>query len=465
MALTLVAGALARAGKHQQATAAATQAETVARSMRDPDRHAVALTRVARALAETGQQEQATAAATQAETLARSVTTPDSQAVALHQVAGALARAGQRGQATAGATRGRGAGPLRHQPGHRGSLALVARIGPNGQYQEAEALANSLTNPYWKAEALVLVTWALARAGQHHQAETLHPGHSLARTIRRRVLPQVAGALARAGQHKQAEESPHSIIHPYWQAVGLALVARALAKAGQHEQATAAATQAETVARTIIDVDCQAVAQGLVAEALAGAGQHKQAETLAHSIIHPYWEAVGLALVARALAKAGQHEQATAAATQAEALAHFITNPDLQTRVLVRVAVGLVEVRSSQQAAAAATQAEAAAGLSVASSDQQDASPDAGRGRARRARQHQQAETLARSIIDPDWQAEALTQIAEALVKAGDTRSASRMAAITCTVGRWTIAARSVLLQGSSTTLRQSDACTGVTGK
>jgi hypothetical protein len=60
--------------------------------------------------------------------------------------------------------------------------------------------------------------------------------------------------------------------------------------------------------------------------------------------------------------------------------------------------------------------------------------------------QHYQAERVARSITDPVQQAEALTQVVEALVKAGDNRSASRLAAAICTVGRWTTAARSVLL-------------------
>ena len=57
-----------------------------------------------------------------------------------------------------------------------------------------------------------------------------------------------------------------------------------------------------------------------------------------------------------------------------------------------------------------------------------------------------QAEAAARSITDPDRQAGALAQVAGALAGAGNTRYAYRVAAATCAVGRWTAAARSVLL-------------------
>ena len=102
--------------------------------------------------------------------------------------------------------------------------------------------------------------------------------------------------------------------------------------------------------------------------------------------------------MAGALAGAGQHQQA-------EAMARSITDPHSQAQALAQVA-------------------EALAG----------------------AGQHQQAETVARSITNPDWQAQALAQVAEALARAGNSRDACRVAAATCSVGRWTTAAKPVLL-------------------
>jgi hypothetical protein len=87
-----VAGALARVGQHEQAAAAASQAETVARSITDPGPQAQALTAVTEALAELSQHEQA-------ETVARSITQPGWQAQALTVVAKALAAKGNTRQA------------------------------------------------------------------------------------------------------------------------------------------------------------------------------------------------------------------------------------------------------------------------------------------------------------------------------------------------------------------------------
>ena len=49
-----------------------------------------------------------------------------------------------------------------------------------------------------------------------------------------------------------------------------------------------------------------------------------------------------------------------------------------------------------------------------------------------------QAETLARSIPDPDRQAQALVAVASALAARGDTRQARHVASVACAFGRWT---------------------------
>jgi hypothetical protein len=84
----------AAVGQHEQAAAAASQAETVARSITDPgpQAQAQALTAVTEALAELSQHEQA-------ETVARSITQPGWQAQALTVVAKALAAKGNTRQA------------------------------------------------------------------------------------------------------------------------------------------------------------------------------------------------------------------------------------------------------------------------------------------------------------------------------------------------------------------------------
>ena len=56
------------------------------------------------------------------------------------------------------------------------------------------------------------------------------------------------------------------------------------------------------------------------------------------------------------------------------------------------------------------------------------------------------AKTVARSITDPDRQAQALVAVAEALVERGDTRQARHLASMACVVGRWTAVLGLVLL-------------------
>ena len=62
-----------------------------------------------------------------------------------------------------------------------------------------------------------------------------------------------------------------------------------------------------------------------------------------------------------------------------------------------------------------------------------------------KAGQHEQAETLARSITDRDLQAQALAEVAKALVARGDTRQAHRVASAACAIGQWTTVLKLVL--------------------
>ena len=54
--------------------------------------------------------------------------------------------------------------------------------------------------------------------------------------------------------------------------------------------------------------------------------------------------------------------------------------------------------------------------------------------------QHQHAATVARSITNPDRQAQTLATVAEALAARGETRQARHVASVACAVGRWTMA-------------------------
>jgi tetratricopeptide (TPR) repeat protein len=160
-----------------------------------------------------------------------------------------------------------------------------------GQHIRAEALAASITDPYWQA----------------------------------RALAAVAGALAEAGQHEQAATMARSITHPDEQAQALAAVAGVLTRAGQHEQAAAMASQAATMARSITGPGWQAQALAAVAGALAEAGQHEQAATVARSITDPDRQVQALTEVAKALMARGDTRQAHQAASAACTVGRWTT--------------------------------------------------------------------------------------------------------------------------------------------
>jgi hypothetical protein len=63
----------------------------------------------------------------------------------------------------------------------------------------------------------------------------------------------------------------------------------------------------------------------------------------------------------------------------------------------------------------------------------------------RRAGQHQHAATVARSITNPDRQAQTLATVAEALAARGETRQARHVASVACAVGQCPMALMPVL--------------------
>jgi len=419
-ALAEVAAALAQAGQYQRAEAIAAQAEAVARSITQPEYQARVLAEVAGALAKAGQHEQAEAIAAQAEAVARSVSHADSQASALVKVAETLAWAGQYQQAEAVARSISGRGGQAH------ALARVAEaLAQAGRHEQAEAiaaragsLAHSITDPVRQAAVLADVAGALAKAGRYDKAEAIASGIGSS-VWQGNALAKMATALNHAGRHERAEAVAmkadaiaRSINAPFWQARALTQVAEALAHAGRNGQAEAIAVQAEAIARSIRNPVPQASVMADVVRALAQGGQYDHAQTVARSISNPIWQARALMEVAEALTQVGRHEQADATAAGAGSIARSIRDPVWQARVLVELAGRLIQARQHEQAEAIAAQAESAAGL----------------------------------IGDVDSQAGVLAQVAEVLAKADRAKTSSRAAVAACALGKWTIAARPVLL-------------------
>ena len=195
------------------------------------------------------------------------------------------------------------------------------------------------------------------------------------------------------------------------------------------------------MARTITDPDDQEQTLTQLVVAAAQAGDLDRAEALARTITDPDNQTLALAQLAAAVAGAGDLDRASRLAADAEALARTLTNVDAR---------GVGARRPSWRG-------RPGRGLRMCRNRRphphQPGPPGAGAhpaGRRHRpGRDLDRAEALARTITNPDDQAEALTELAAAAAQAGDIDHARRLLAHTVMLEtskiRWLVAAVSRL--------------------
>ncbi|MEV0136375.1 hypothetical protein AB0H83_49135 [Dactylosporangium sp. NPDC050688] len=390
------------------------RAETLARSITDPDRQTQALASLAWAVADAGEYERA-------EQIARSITNRYEQARALASLVRAVAGAGEYERAEQIAR------SITNPDWQAHALTGLARAATDaGEHErartlvtDAEQIARSITNPDWQAHVLTGLARAVADAGEHERAE------QIARSItnryeQARALTGLARAVADAGEHERAEQIARSITNRYEQAPALTDLVRAAADAGEHERARTLVTDAEQIARSITNRYEQAQALAGLVRAVADAGEHERAEQIARSITNWYEQARALADLVRAVADAGEHERA-------EQIARSITNPDEQAHALTDVARAAADAGEHERARTLATDAEQIA-RSI-TNPARHAHALAGLVRAvADAGEHERAEQIARSITYPDRQARALTDLARAVADAGEHERAEQIA-------------------------------------
>ncbi len=121
-----------------------------------------------------------------------------------------------------------------------------------GQTSRAEALANSITDPGRRTDALVQLALALAVIGRHGDAETL--AHSIASPLRRAdALAGLVEPLANSGRLDEAVAVARSITSIARKAHALAHVAELLTSSGNHDQASDIAQLAVITAKSVKD--------------------------------------------------------------------------------------------------------------------------------------------------------------------------------------------------------------------
>lgn len=304
--------------------------------------------------------------------------------------------------------------------------ALWATLGHTAR---AEALARSVTDPRRQELSLELLADGVAASGDFKHAE------QIARTLqdpspRARALARVAARLDRAGVRRQAhrmaieaDDLVRTIPHWHEHTTTMIVLAETLASLDDHERAV-------RLARAINDEHERARVLTTLACASAVAGDRRtahrlaaDAEQVADRTTDEHLRANLLAGLVRAVILAGDHERARDLVGGVERIAFGIEDPHERAWALVGLVEALTAVGERDRA------------LSVARGISRP--PDgvrALRGLARATVSRElrplavEAESLARTILDPNDRARALTVLAQDAVAALDHDSARRLA-------------------------------------
>ena len=479
------------------------EAETTARAIESRSYRAAALAVVAEALAKAGMREAASTMAGEAEAIGRSANSTGLKARFVSKIIHALAAADLPEQAVRVAHRAATATQRHSDPELEARLLsdIAWDIAVEGHPEEAariagqaEARAFAISRPQDKVHELTRIAQVLLRAGQLDQAiRVAWEAEAAAQAITKSafshlksvMLSSIVNVLSAARQYHHAEEIARSISDPYSRIKAFAYLAEALASAGQFDRGARAVWDAEEEAHSIPGAGERVTAFVLVSRAWAGLEQQKSAVRVArdaaqaaHPITESHGRVLALTQVAHAFVDAGQRENADMSAQQARQAAESVTNPESKVDALLSVAAALVKAGNKESAVLAVADAEQVA-RSISDADSRSEKLARIVRVLAKAGEHERAERLACSIVTRyQFRAEALNEVVDALVaagdftraeiiahkierddshvnalvtitqgfiKAGDTKSARRMAAVACTAGDWGFSAATIL--------------------
>jgi tetratricopeptide (TPR) repeat protein len=312
----------------------------------------------------------------------------------------------------------------------------------------AMGLIGQIEDEYWKKVVSIWVAEALAKAGEVEAALRLVDGIKVDERQAVGVLSTVAVGLAEAGLADEARSVADRLADPFDRAVLIGRVAVGLSKAGQTEAALAQFAEAEALAAGLAEPEDQAVVLTVIAVAMIDAARVGDALALMERV-----KALGLETdkmqqtyirVAKALIAAGESEAAVPLLGLAEGIAGKILEEEERShdlldiaRVLIkgeafaeaeRVAVGIGEASSRVYAlkdlgvalagAGRADEALRLAGVIVGIEGAESARAS-GLGQVAKALAEAgevaSAEGVAEAVVEPDWRAQALAEVAEAL--------------------------------------------------
>ncbi|MFE8960434.1 hypothetical protein [Streptomyces iakyrus] len=330
--------------------------------------------------------------------LARSIPSLDWRALALADVAAVLLDTGARAEAVRlleEAEQSAERYPFDFDEGRDHALAEVSRGWANaGLLDRAERLVSVVAGIDLRLDLMVDIVRSLVAAGALDRAEELfrRPEHE---PVRGHGLAAAAAALAERGHFDRAKALALSADHAA-RPLALARIAGALRRTGREREAEAvlrAVDAAMTPAHLLTDI----------VEALADAGEFDRAENAA--LLHDDAAKSGWALlrVVRAVAATGD-------GARAQALAERIEHPTVRTRARVAIVEGLAQ---------AGAHADAERLI-------RDLTDEVARDRAARPVR----ESSLSDLTDEEARDRAVRAVVDALIRAGETDRAERLAAL-----------------------------------
>ncbi|MFC8451073.1 hypothetical protein [Kitasatospora sp. NPDC057223] len=312
-------------------------------------------------------------------------------------------------------------------------VALPAVWALLGRIDRARALAGSMGRAT-SATALALVVKVLAEKGSSESAELIARG--ITEPDERAVALSAVAVAAAAGDRVRAAElwgaadrAARQIDNYLIQASCWATLATDAAAAGDRQRAAELVGEVRALADDPEAVAGRGLVEDDLAEALAAAGDLSKALAVARAIGDSAQRTDALAAVSRAAARDGYLVAAAGWAAEAETAARAVTGISLRPPMAVVIEA---LAAAGEPGRAAELVAETVIELVHGS----DNHPTFRLGRdlailtsaAARAGEHDRAEPLARANPDPESKAQALTAVAEAVVRSGDHRRGRELA-------------------------------------